>query len=161
MNKIILIVTVALLVGVGGIAMSMTQDQATSGPMLTVYKSATCGCCEKWIAHMRRAGFSMKAENVSDIVAVKDSYNLPGKLQSCHTAVSASGYIFEGHVPAAAVKAFLANPPAGTRGLTAPGMPQGSPGMESAAFAPYDVLAIADNGETSVYRHITSPDYEE
>ncbi|MGB2130858.1 MAG: DUF411 domain-containing protein, partial [Marinobacterium sp.] len=75
--------------------------------------------------------------------------------QSCHTAVSESGYVFEGHVPARLVKQFLANPPEGALGLTAPGMPMGSPGMEMGSrFDPYQVLLMKQDGGYEVYANI-------
>ncbi|WP_369802079.1 DUF411 domain-containing protein [Microbulbifer sp. Q7] len=76
-------------------------------------------------------------------------------MQSCHTSVSADGYVFEGHIPAKLIRQFLRNPPAGARGLAVPAMPLGSPGMEVGdRFTPYKVLQLNRDGSTSVYANI-------
>lgn len=127
---------------------------------LKVYKSATCGCCGDWIDHMERLGFGIDAVNVGNIVEVKARYGIEPRLQSCHTAVSHEGYVFEGHIPGKMIQAFLDNPPKGAKGLSAPGMPMGSPGMEMGRFAPYNVLLVNEDGTISVYERVVSPDYE-
>ncbi len=126
---------------------------ATVGlPLVVVYKSPTCGCCEKWIGHMQGAGFSVEAHNLDDLGAIEDEVGVPVGQRSCHTA-KVGDYFVEGHVPADDVKRMLAEKP-DARGLTVPGMPQGSPGMEQgAAPEPYDVLLVAKDGSTSVYAH--------
>jgi len=80
------------------------------------------------------------------------------RYQSCHTAVSSHGYVFEGHVPARHIKAFLANPPADAIGLAVPGMPLGSPGMEvGSRFDPYEVLLLKKDGSSEVFARVDSP----
>ena len=118
-------------------------------PEITVYKSPTCGCCSKWADHLRENGFTVETVDVQDLSAVKRRYGIPPALQSCHTAV-VEGYVVEGHVPAADVRRLLAERP-DAAGLTVPGMPIGSPGMEQGDTAePYDVLLVHD-GETAVF----------
>ena len=95
---------------------------------MTVYRSPTCGCCEKWIAHMVKQGFTVKDIPSEDMPSVKERLGVPTALQSCHTAV-VEGYVVEGHVPAGDVKRLLKTKPQAS-GLAAPGMPTGSPGME-------------------------------
>ena len=120
-----------------------------SQPTVTVYKSPTCGCCSKWADHLRENGFTVETVDVQDLSAVKRRYGIPPALQSCHTAV-VEGYVVEGHVPAADVRRLLAERP-DAAGLTVPGMPIGSPGMEQGDTAePYDVLLVHD-GETAVF----------
>ena len=74
-----------------------------TAPSVTVYKSPTCGCCTKWVDHMRANGFDVTATNVEDMAAVKQKYGVPDKAGSCHTSV-VGGYVIEGHVPADVVK---------------------------------------------------------
>jgi len=141
---------------VGG---SLQVEEAEAGPKLKVYKSATCGCCGDWIKHMRRLGFDVESIDVANIVEVKNEHGIRPHLQSCHTAVSKDGYYFEGHIPGKTIAAFLASPPKGAKGLTAPGMPMGSPGMEMGRFVPFDVLLVREDGTTAVFQHIDTQDW--
>ncbi len=144
-----------ILLLLGGFSQQASADDA--GQQLVVYKSPTCGCCTSWIKHMKDNGFRIKAINKSDgdLADIKLEHGITGPLQSCHTAVSASGMVFEGHVPAGAVKAFLSNPPKGATGLTVPGMPAGSPGMEMGSrFNPYQVVQINGKRAPVVYMDI-------
>jgi len=123
---------------------------------LTVYKTPTCGCCGKWVDHVEGAGFDVIVRDMADLSAVKRSNGIVPTHQSCHTAVDETGgYVFEGHIPAKFITAFLADPPAGARGLVVPAMPLGSPGMEVGnRFAPYDVLLLGEDGSYTVYAHV-------
>jgi hypothetical protein len=125
------------------------RDTSQQAPTLTVYKSPACGCCTKWVEHLRAAGYTVVARNVENLDPVKLRYGVPNGLESCHTAVAA-GYVFEGHIPAEVIRKFLAERPA-VAGLAVPGMPAGSPGMEGPRAEPYDVLAFDKDGTTSVY----------
>jgi len=100
-----------------------------AAPVVHVHKDANCGCCNGWIAHMRAAGFTVMAHDSADMVAVKQRLGIPLSQASCHTA-EVGGYVLEGHIPAADVQRLLREKPA-ARGLVLPGMPVGSPGMES------------------------------
>ncbi len=128
-------------------------------PGLTVYKTPTCGCCGKWVDYMEDAGFNVTVRELRDMSSVKRDAGLPPTHQSCHTAIAADGgYVFEGHIPAKFVKAFLAEPPAGARGLVVPAMPVGSPGMEYGnQFAPYDVFLLKADGAVEVYARVNTP----
>ena len=122
-------------------------------PTLTVYKSPTCGCCSMWIEHMEAAGFTVDARDRDDMAAVKDSLGLPSDLASCHTGVI-DGYVVEGHVPADQVARLLEERPQAL-GLSVPGMPVGSPGMEMGDRRdPYDVLVVGTGGEAAVFTHV-------
>jgi len=124
---------------------------------LDVYKSPTCGCCELWLEHVNSQGFKSSAQHPDDLNAIKEKFGIKPEYQSCHTAVSEEGYIFEGHIPARLVKQFLAEKPANAIGLAVPGMPLGSPGMEVGdRITPYDVLVLHKDGTSSVYAHINS-----
>jgi hypothetical protein len=118
-------------------------------PVVTVYKSPTCGCCSKWVDHMRAAGFTVDAKDVPDVSPMKAELGVPGSLTSCHTAI-VDGYVIEGHVPADLVQKLLKERPK-IAGLAVPGMVTGSPGMEGGAGQPYDVIAFDLKGHTSVY----------
>ena len=121
-------------------------------PEVTVYKSATCGCCSKWITHLVNEGFKVVSHNKEDMNIIKKEAGLQPGLASCHTAF-VDGYVIEGHVPASDIKRILTQKPA-VLGLTAPGMPQKSPGMQPEGSAPqgFDVLAFDKSGQTTVFK---------
>jgi hypothetical protein len=96
---------------------------------MTVYRSPTCGCCKKWMAHMEKQGFLLKDMPTADMDEIKGKLGVPEYLASCHTAV-VDGYLVEGHVPAGDVKKLLAAKKTTALGLAVPGMPAGTPGME-------------------------------
>ena len=100
---------------------------------------------------MEGEGFTMRVEDVNDLVTVKQNHKIPPQLQSCHTAI-VDGYIIEGHVPVADIDRLLAERP-DIAGLAVPGMPVGSPGMEVAGTAdqPFDVIAFDKAGQTQVF----------
>lgn len=125
----------------------------TQLPRLIVFKSASCSCCAAWVKHMQQAGFRVKVNNVDDLGLVKKRLGIPPAMGSCHTA-EVGDYFIEGHVPAEDVKRLLAEHPK-ARGLTVPGMPIGSPGMEipSRKAQAYDVYLIASDGTSSVFAH--------
>ncbi len=124
---------------------------------LTVHKSPTCGCCLGWMEHMHSAGFSTQGNHPEQLTQLKLSKGIQLPYQSCQTAVSVDGYVFEGHVPAKFIKQFLANAPSNALGLSVPGMPVGSPGMEVGdKFMPYQVLLLKDDGTYEIYAQVNS-----
>ena len=139
-------------------AAEVTGKPAPFDIALDVYKSPTCGCCGKWIEHAEQRGFSVSTHHPENLNQLKVDQGIAPRVQSCHTSVSAEGYVFEGHIPARYIRDFLANPPAGARGLAVPAMPLGSPGMEvKDRFMPYEVLLLQDDGSTAVYAKVTTP----
>jgi hypothetical protein len=116
---------------------------------VVVYKSPTCGCCNKWVDYLRKQGFSVAAHDTADMTAVKADLGVPDALGSCHTAV-VGGYVIEGHVPAADIERLLREHPK-IVGLTVPGMVTGSPGMEGGTPEHYQVLAFDARGNTTVF----------
>ena len=95
---------------------------------VVVYKDPGCGCCEKWVDHLKAHGFAATVTDDANMDAVKAKYKVPTAGRSCHTAI-VEGYVIEGHVPAADIRRLLKERPA-VVGLAVPGMPVGSPGME-------------------------------
>lgn len=118
-----------------------------------VWKEPTCGCCKDWIAHMEANGFKVFV-NVGGTNATRARLGIPQNMASCHTAL-VGGYAIEGHVPAREVRRLLKEKPAAV-GLSAPGMPIGAPGMDTAAYKgkknPYSVMLVAKDGSASVYQ---------
>ncbi|MEB3231185.1 MAG: DUF411 domain-containing protein [Leptolyngbyaceae bacterium] len=128
---------------------TMAQPAATDYE-ITVFRSPTCGCCGQWIEHMQAAGFTVKDEITQDMDAVKQQYGISSGLASCHTTV-AGNYVIEGHVPAEDVQRLLAEAP-DIAGIAVPGMPIGSPGMESGSYIePYTVIAFSADGTNTVF----------
>lgn len=122
---------------------------AGAAPAVTVWKAQSCGCCGGWVDHMREAGFPVTVHVVDDVDPVKVRLGVPEPLQSCHTA-QVDGYVLEGHVPADSVTRLLRERPA-ARGLAVPGMPEGSPGMETGGKEPYQVVLFGGNAGMRVY----------
>ena len=119
-------------------------------PTVSVYKTATCGCCAKWVDHVRAQGFDVKVQDVDDIGRVKATHGVPRELSSCHTML-VGGYVIEGHVPADVVKRLLRERPK-IAGLAVPGMPVGSPGMEQGGRRdPYAIVSFDQAGQTKIY----------
>lgn len=132
----------------------LTGASAPAAPptQITVYKSPSCGCCTKWVDHLKANGYSVTAKDVDDVEPIKAELGVPAKLASCHTAL-VGGYVVEGHVPAQDIDRLLREKPK-VVGLAVPGMPLGSPGMEAGRKDAYDVVAFAANGATKVFaRH--------
>lgn len=122
-----------------------------SAKHMHMFKSPSCGCCSAWADVARRHGFDVTVEEREDMTAVKRRLGVPEAVESCHTA-TVEGYVVEGHVPMAAVDKLLADRPA-VAGVTAPGMPAGSPGMGDDPKARFDVLSFgaADGTPPAVF----------
>ena len=133
-----------------GAALGLAAPAFASPDEIVMYKDPNCGCCGKWAEHMRSAGFAVKEVASARMELVKQEAGVPEALGSCHTA-TVGGYVVEGHVPAADVRRMLAEKPA-IRGLSAPGMPLGSPGMEGPYPAErYDVVSFDAQGRSAVF----------
>jgi hypothetical protein len=139
MNILKLLFITALLIFNAGLR---AESGTTAKPVdITVYRSPTCGCCGKWIEHLKQNNFNVKDIVTEDMDAIKDKYGVPKEMASCHTAL-VDGYVVEGHVPAGDIYKLLTSKPKVT-GLAVPGMVTGSPGMEmGGAKAPYDVMSF-------------------
>ncbi|BFM18869.1 DUF411 domain-containing protein (plasmid) [Maricurvus nonylphenolicus] len=137
-----------------------TASSSVSGEAISldVYKSRTCGCCKKWVSHIEEFGFESEVHHPTNLNKIKSDKGIAPRYQSCHTAVTNDGYVFEGHIPGPVIQRFLAAPPEDAIGLAVPGMPVGSPGMEVGdRFDPYDVLLLKKDGSSEVYQHISGP----
>jgi len=151
-----------LMAGLLAVACSNTGDNTTQStkasatastkPEVVMYKPPTCDCCTGWAEHLRREGFSVVVHKSEDMDAIKAEHGVTRQLASCHTAL-VDGYVIEGHVPAADVERLLKERPADVVGLTAPGMPQKAPGMQTVGLPPrgYDVLAFDKDGRSTVF----------
>jgi hypothetical protein len=153
-RELIVTLTKATLSGLMLGVLAPVSARAEGAPSVTVYKDPSCGCCTKWVEHLRAAGLRLTVFDRSDMDALKDSLGVPSSLRSCHTAV-AGKYVIEGHVPAADLRRLVSSAPKGVLGIAVPDMPAGSPGMEMGARRDrYDVIAFSANGKTSVFaRH--------
>lgn len=117
--------------------------------VISVYKTPTCGCCKKWVNHLREKGFTVETHDQPSLTALKQEQGVPKGAEACHTAL-VDGYVIEGHVPAREIARLLEERPP-VRGLVVPGMPLGSPGMEADRTEAYSVLAFDDTGRVSTF----------
>ncbi len=127
-------------------------EPAPTATQITVYKDKSCVCCDTWVDHLRTEGFEVIAKNQTNMPEIKANFGVSRNLQSCHTAI-VDGYVVEGHVPAADIKRMLREKP-DVLGLTAPGMPQKSPGMQPEGLPPkdYDVLSFDHKGKVELFQ---------
>ncbi len=134
-------------------ALSVPAWALTANEAIQVWKDPNCGCCKDWIKHLESNGFQVKVYETGN-TAARQRLGMPQALGSCHTA-QVSGYVIEGHVPASEIKRLLAERPKAL-GLSVPGMPVGSPGMDGPEYGnrrdAYKVLLVQRDGSTSTYR---------
>lgn len=131
---------------------SQSNAAAPRGVKMTVYRDPSCGCCEAWAEIARKAGYVVALVDHPDMSAIKRQHGVPEELASCHTSL-VTGYVIEGHVPLADVDHLLDERPSRITGLAVPGMPRGSPGMETpdGAKDPFQVLAFDAAGKSSLF----------
>ena len=139
--------------GVGILAAWPRSGKAARGPLVEVWKSPSCGCCQVWIEHLESHGFSTRVHDVGN-TAKRAQMGIALVHGSCHTAV-VEGYAIEGHVPAREIQRLLKEKPRAI-GLAVPGMPMGSPGMDGPEYGPrrdpYDVLLLQRAAAPTVYQ---------
>ena len=126
-----------------------TENRAKSTGTLVVYKTPSCGCCQKWVEHMEANGFTTEVHDMDDLSQVKQMSGIQHEYSSCHTAII-DGYVVEGHVPAEFVSKMLSERPDIT-GITVPGMPIGSPGMEGPNPVEYQIYSFDKEGQLQVF----------
>ena len=151
----------AVLTALGAATLGFSKSGSASSPdkVITVWKTPSCGCCKDWVIHLRKEGFHVVTNDVSDTAPFRQKFGLPAKFGSCHTA-QVGGYVLEGHVPAREVRRLLREKPIAL-GLAVPGMPVGSPGMEmpgemQGVRDAFDVLLVARDGSSRVYESYTA-----
>ena len=136
-------------------ASEISKKTSESNFELLVHKTPTCGCCKMWVKHMEENGFTVNTKDHQSLIKIKEELKIEPEYRSCHTGVSSQGYFFEGHIPSKYVSQFLSEGNTDAIGLSVPGMPLGSPGMEvEDRFTPYDVLVHFKDGSTKVYAEI-------
>lgn len=126
---------------------------------IEVWKTSTCGCCKLWIEHLEKEGFKVKANDVPQTAPIRTKLGIPDDMGSCHMGLVA-GFAIEGHVPASEIKRLLAEPESLRKqviGLSVPGMPIGSPGMEMGTKRDkFDVMLVLKSGQHRVYQSYSS-----
>jgi len=129
---------------------SITADTSKIG--VVMYKNPGCQCCTKWADIMNKDQYAVVESPVSNLMEIKKEAGVPARFESCHTA-KVGDYFVEGHVPVEDVNRLLKEKPADAIGLTVPGMPIGSPGMEVEGRPAdnYDVYLVKKDGSTEVY----------
>jgi hypothetical protein len=146
----------ALAGGAVALAFALTPGSPTeAGHVVEMYQDPNCGCCTDWADHLRESGFEVNQHKTRDMRSIKIEHGVTPELSSCHTALI-DGYVIEGHVPAADIKRLLEERH-DVVGLTVPGMPHGSPGMETGRYDDYAVLTWQHEDRTpaifSEYTH--------
>ena len=121
--------------------------------VINVVKTASCGCCGKWVEHLRKHGHNVRVTDVEDVTPTARRLGVPDDLRSCHSA-SVGKYALEGHVPAADIARLLKERPVAA-GLAVPGMVAGSPGMEmTGQHPPYQTILFTRDGKRKIFaRH--------
>ncbi|WP_006786045.1 DUF411 domain-containing protein [Thiorhodospira sibirica] len=163
-RRLCAVALVCLCVGATASADLRIDPQSSFGQMIhstqdmKVFKTPQCGCCDDWIRHVEAAGIGVEAVDVSHAALdrIKQQGGLQAGLGSCHTAFI-DGYLIEGHVPVQDIQRLLTEAPM-VRGLSVPGMPIGSPGMEMGErFDPYHVLSFDLEGNTQLFSSYHQP----
>ena len=162
MSRLLIALVLGLAAAASGCSVATSTDSASSPaaaapaaalPLLVVHKSPTCGCCSLWVDHMKKAGFRAEIQLSDNVEPVKRRVGVPAGYGSCHT-VEVGSYFVEGHVPAEDVQRLLKERP-DALGLTVPGMPMGSPGMEvpTGEVKPYTVYLVDLDGISTPFSH--------
>lgn len=128
---------------------SGSSSDGTGATKVTVYKSATCGCCGNYVSYLKKEGFDVEVVTTENTAAVKEQFHIPREGESCHTSVFGD-YAVEGHMPIEAVRKLLAEKP-DISGIALPGMPSGSPGMPGSKQGPFVIHGFDDEGGMSEF----------
>jgi hypothetical protein len=132
------------------IALALPGPALADAIQATLYKSPQCGCCESYAAYLRDNGFEVEVKESHDLAQISAEAGVPPEFQGCHT-MFVDGYVVDGHVPVTAINKMLTERPA-IAGITLPGMPMGSPGMNGEKTAPFVIYAVIKDGvQPTVY----------
>ena len=143
-KTILIIIFVFALFGIVGVKYFWEKEslsQIEEKPKITVFYSPNCGCCHEYIAYLKRNGFKVKEEATQDILSIKEKYQIPPEMESCHTAL-VENYFIEGHIPVEIIKKLLQEKPE-IDGIALPGMPQGAPGMSGFKTGKLTIYSIS------------------
>jgi hypothetical protein len=152
-RRVIVALAVAAVALPGAKLVELHAQSQQAKPLVTVYKSPTCGCCSDWMRHVEKAGFRVVGKDVGDVEPFRKRFGVPSSIVSCHTAV-VEGYTIEGHVPLAALQRLMKERPK-IKGIGVNGMPLNSLGMEGYGRTdPYDVIAFDEKGNKTVYMRV-------
>ena len=151
MKKLAIVLGLFLLVFDGYSYAEQSEKTVVAEPTkIDVYRSPTCSCCGKWVAHLKESNFQVKDNVIEDVQEIKDKYGVSKAMASCHTAV-VNGYVIEGHVPANDIKKLLKIKPH-VVGIAVPAMPSGTPGMEMGSSKdPYNVISFNKDNQYEVF----------
>jgi hypothetical protein len=116
-----------------------------------VFKTPSCGCCYGYVLFLEKEQFNVKQTDMRSLHSIKQKYNIPLEMQSCHTTIIGK-YFIEGHVPLEAVNKLLKEQP-DIDGIALPGMPIGTPGMPGKKEEPFVVYQLID-GKFSIFMTI-------
>src|ERR1700687_5658599 len=130
-------------------ALALTGPAYAESLPVTLYKNPECGCCDGYADYLRHHGFTVTAKATPDLSEISRKAGIPPELQGCHTAFIGD-YVVDGHVPVEAIKKLLAERPA-IKGISLPGMPEGSPGMAGTKTEPFKIYAVDQDGKSSVF----------
>lgn len=158
MKKIYIIGVIVIVVVFGGLffikeqGLSLNDSKiktALQGQEIVVYKTKTCGCCHIYTRYLDKENTNVKVVDVDDLSVIKNQYDVPSNLESCHTSL-VGGYVVEGHIPLEVIEKLLAEKPP-IKGIALPGMPSGSPGMPGPKMEEWVIYAIGNDGQVSEF----------
>lgn len=151
-TRFLIHVLLLIMLPAGNLAAESADAERVNSELIKVYRDPDCSCCHRWIEHLRRNGYQVEDHKTGRLNLIKQELNIPSRLASCHTA-TVDGYIIEGHVPASDIRRLLNERP-NIHGLSVPGMPIGSPGMEMGDRSDaYSVIGFDADQQTSVFQH--------
>lgn len=152
-RKILIPIIVLAIVVVAGAVWNSRAQKAEAGMLagmtMTLYKSATCGCCANYVGYLKRYGINVDVQNIDDMNVIKDRFGVPRELASCHTTV-VGDYVAEGHLPLEAIEKMVRQKP-DIAGIGLAGMPAGSPGMGGAKIGSFAVRQFTGEGRVSAW----------
>ena len=132
----------ALSVGVSGAV-------AAEKPAATLYKNPQCSCCEEYAKYLRQKGYEVKVVATHNLSLIRKQHGVPENIEGCHTTLI-DKYVVEGHVPAKTLDKLMAERPE-IKGISLPGMPQGTPGMTGRKTGPFTIYEFGKAGTSRVY----------